>query len=468
MGKAELIFVANPSAGHLTSTMEFAKALIQHDHELFINVLVIKLPFTRYVDVYLKSLTNSQPNIRLIHIPQPEEANLPSFELIKKSIESYMIAFFDAHKPLVRDTVRDIILSRDSSGPIVGLVVDLFCPSMLDIGDEFGIPSFIYSISCTAFLNLMLHLSSRHEMSIPELSLSNPEMSIPGFVNPVPSRVFPQGVFNKYGGYDAFMQIGKGFKNCKGVVYNSFYELEPYGIESCKKENIKVYPIGPILNTNAHPNPETDRGEWDMIMKWLDDQAESSVVYLCFGSAGTFGVDQVKEIAQGLEHSGHKFLWSMRANSNLKEMLPEGFMKRIHGRGMVSIGWSPQAEILGHKAIGGFVCHNGWNSMVESIWFGVPIAALPLYAEQQLIAFTFVKELGLAVDLKFDYRGKGEIGRGEVEKGVRSLMDSENEVRKKLKNMSRIARSVGMEGGSSFNSLREFIREVRKLTNVYS
>ncbi|WCJ29231.1 UDP-Glycosyltransferase superfamily protein [Euphorbia peplus] len=462
MGKTELIFVANPSAGHLTSTMKFAEALIQHDHELFINVLVIKLPFTRYVDVYLKSLTDSQPNIRLIHIRQPAEENLPSSELINKSIESYMISFFDAHKPLVRDTVRDIIMSRDSSGPVVGLVVDLFCPSMLDIGDEFGIPSFIYSISCTTFLNLMLYLSSRHEMSIPDLSLSDLEMSIPGFVNLVPPRVFPQGVFNMDGGYDAFMQIGKGFKNCKGVVYNSFYELEPYGIESCKKGNIKVYPVGPMLNMNAHPNPETDRGKWDMIMKWLDDQAESSVVYLCFGSAGTFDVDQVKEIALGLEHSGHKFLWSMRAHNNLKEMLPEGFTKRIQGRGMVSIGWSPQAEILGHKAIGGFVCHCGWNSVVESMWFGIPIATLPLYADHQLIAFTFVKELGLAVDIKFDYSGKGEIGRGEVEKGVRSLMNSEYEVKKKVKDMSRIARSVGIEGGSSFNSLEEFIRDIKK------
>ncbi|XP_065876009.1 UDP-glycosyltransferase 71K2-like [Euphorbia lathyris] len=456
MDKAELIFISNPSAGHLTSIMEFAKALIQHDHQLFITVLVIKLPFSRYVDIYLKFLTDSQPNIQLIHIPEPD-TNIPSSQLLKKSIESYMHAFFHAHKPLVHKAVRDII-SSGARAPVVGLVVDLFCPSMLDIGDDFGIPSFIYSISCTAFLNLMLYLSTRnHQLS---LTLTDPEISIPGFLNPVPPRVFPQGMF-KDGGYEAFRQIAKGFKNCKGVVYNSFYELESYGIESCKKGNIKVYPVGPLLNRKAHPNPELDRKEWDMIIKWLDDQAESSVVYLCFGSAGSFGVEQVKEIAQALENSGHKFLWSMR-DINLKEMVPEGFMERVEGRGMVSRGWAPQAEVLSHKAIGGFVSHCGWNSVLESIWFGIPIATLPVYAEQQLIAFTLVKELGLAVDLKLDYSGHGQIGMEEIEKSVRSVMDSENEVRKKVKDMSRIAMSAGMEGGSSFNSLSEFIRDVRK------
>jgi UDP:flavonoid glycosyltransferase YjiC (YdhE family) len=33
----------------------------------------------------------------------------------------------------------------------------------------------------------------------------------------------------------------------------------------------------------------------------------------------------------------------------------------------------PQVEVLAHKAIGGFVSHRGWNSILESLCFGVPI-----------------------------------------------------------------------------------------------
>ncbi|XVF05351.1 hypothetical protein REPUB_Repub05bG0164700 [Reevesia pubescens] len=55
-------------------------------------------------------------------------------------------------------------------------------------------------------------------------------------------------------------------------------------------------------------------------------------------------------------------------------MLPEGFLERIKGRGMIC-GWEPQVEDLAHKAIGRFVSHCGWkwNSILESLWFGVPI-----------------------------------------------------------------------------------------------
>lgn len=37
----------------------------------------------------------------------------------------------------------------------------------------------------------------------------------------------------------------------------------------------------------------------------------SSVVFLCFGSLRSFGLEQVREIALGLEASGHRFLWSL-------------------------------------------------------------------------------------------------------------------------------------------------------------
>jgi len=117
--------------------------------------------------------------------------------------------------------------------------------------------------------------------------------------------------------------------------------------------------------------------------------------------------------------------------------------------------------ILAHKAIGGFVSHCGWNSILESLWHGVPIATWPLYAEQQMNAFEMVKELGLAVEISLDYKeGSDLVLAEEVERGIKRLMDGENEVREKVKEMRKKSKMAVMENGSSYRSLGALIEEL--------
>lgn len=471
MSKAELIFVPAPGVGHIVSTIEFAKTLILRDDQIQVTILVMKLPITPFIDAYTKSLTASQPNIRLIDLPQ---VDLPSSELLAKSVESYICAVIESYKPHVHKIVSDIVSSRSSSDsvPVAGIILDFFCVSMIDIGDELGLPSFIFLTSGSAFLSLMLYLPSRHQQIGAEFTFSDSDVIIPGFANPVPPRVLPGALFNKHGGYAAYITVAQRFKDAKGIIVNTFTELESHSLESLHDgQNPKIYPVGPVLNLIGHPHPDMDHSQWDKIRNWLDEQPDSSVVFLCFGSGGSFGVSQVKEIALGLKQSGYRFLWSMRVPpgedeasklKNPEEMLPEGFLEGIEGRGMVC-GWTPQVEVLAHEAIGGFVSHCGWNSILESFWYGVPIVTLPIYAEQQLNAFTLVKELGLAVELKLDYRSNGDVVKAEeVERAVRCVMESENEVRKKVKDLAGMARKAVMDGGSSSTSITELIKDLRK------
>ncbi|KAJ0027907.1 hypothetical protein Pint_36708 [Pistacia integerrima] len=181
---------------------------------------------------------------------------------------------------------------------------------------------------------------------------------------------------------------------------------------------------------------------------------------------GSFDEEQVKEIACALEQSGYRFLWSLRQPQPKGQFVaPKGFLDRTVGVGKV-IGWAPQVSILAHKAIGGFVSHCGWNSTLESIWFEVPMATWPMYAEQQFNAFEMVIELGLAVEIKMDYRKEfpGEnqmiVKSREIEKGIKKLMEDENEIRKRVKEISVKSRKTIMEGGSSFTSLGCFIDDV--------
>ncbi|MBA0761782.1 hypothetical protein Gotri_024376 [Gossypium trilobum] len=431
MKKVELIFVPAPATGHLASTVEFAKRLLCRDsfHE------VVSKCFFGCIH---QSLTALQPDgIQLIELPQ---VDLPSLDP-KKSLESFLDVFVQCYIPPVRNAVRDIVSMRCSLGEtrVAGLVLDLFCSPMIDIATDFGLPSYLYprSVSC------------------------DPEHLIPGFVNPVPTRALPSAAFCKDGGYTTYVKVAERFKDARGIIINIFEELEPYALNYFSNDqNPPLYPIGPLIELNGLSYSDSD----DKVMKWLDDQPQASVVFLCFGSMGSFKAPQVKEIAQGLEQSGFRFLWSLRVQSpqnDASEMLPEGFLETVQGRGMIC-SWAPQLKVLAYKALGGFISHCGWNSILESFWFSVSIVTWPLYAEQQLNAFKMVKELGLAVETRLNYRKDSDevVMIDEIEKAVGMVMDCGSEVRKKVKEMGEIARKSVMEGGSSFNSIGKLIEDM--------
>ncbi|TKY45641.1 Anthocyanidin 3-O-glucosyltransferase 1 [Spatholobus suberectus] len=76
-------------------------------------------------------------------------------------------------------------------------------------------------------------------------------------------------------------------------------------------------------------------------------------------------------------------------------------------------------------------------------------------------AFQMARELGLAVEIRVDYRIGGDLVRAEeVEKGVRSLMEGSDEIRRKVKEMSDKCKEALMENGSSYNNLVSLIQEL--------
>ncbi|GKV21694.1 hypothetical protein SLEP1_g31648 [Rubroshorea leprosula] len=472
MEKAELIFIPVPGIGHLVSTVELAKRLLHRDDRISVTLLSMKAPFGS-VDAYTKPLTASEPRIRLVDLPPVTH---PSLDLFTKSAEAYIYSLIEVQIPQVRKTVTDIVSSCSVSGSsrVVGLVLDFFCVPMIDIANELELPCYMFLTTNTGFLSLMMELPIRHGQNRAEVESSDPEFLIPGFVNPVPVNVLPSAMFNKFGGYTAYLKLAQRFKDTKGIIVNALEELEPYAIEYfTNSQHPPIYPVGPVLDLNGQPNPDLDIAQCDKVMKWLDDQPQSSVVFLCFGSMGSFEPPQVREIALGLEQSGYRFLWSLRLSppnnkDALEDMLPEGFLGRIGEKGMIC-EWAPQVEVLAHKATGGFVSHCGWNSILESLWYGVPIVTWPMYAEQQLNAFLMVKELGLAVELKLDYRSHGDlVMAGEIEKALHHVMDGSSEVRVRVKEMSDIAKKAIKDGGSSFLSIGRLIEDMvgKKIVDV--
>ncbi|KAF3660621.1 putative 1-acyl-sn-glycerol-3-phosphate acyltransferase 2-like [Capsicum annuum] len=81
-----------------------------------------------------------------------------------------------------------------------------------------------------------------------------------------------------------------------------------------------------------------------------------------------------------------------------------GRVIRVGDRGMVMGGWAPQAKILTHSSIDRFVSHCGWNSISESIDYGIPTIAMPMNLDQPMNAKLLV-EIGVALEVLRDENG---------------------------------------------------------------
>ncbi|CAL9013336.1 unnamed protein product [Prunus brigantina] len=439
--EAQLVFIPAPGAGHIVSTVEIAKQLVARDDQLFITILIMKLPFD-------KLFTNTDLSIshRISFV------NLPESDIDTQGLAfpSFIKTFVQGHKTHVKDAVTKL-LAKSTQAELAGFVIDI--------------------------LGFWFHLQSLHDeqgKDVAEITGWESELIVPSFINPVPAGVWP-GVTRTKEGARVFIDFAAGFRQTKGILINTFGELEPHALRSLSDGKFPtVYPVGPLLNLKSddgHVGSDQSIQKSD-ILEWLDDQPPSSVVFLCFGSMGSFGEAQVKEIACALQQSGQRFLWSLRQPepegkmgmpsdyADVKLVLPEGFLDRTAGIGKV-IGWAPQVAILAHPAVGGFVSHCGWNSTLESLWCGVPIATWPLYAEQQLNAFGLVKELGLGVEIKMDYKQDSEVvSAEEIERGIKQVMEKDSDIRARVKEISEKSKKALTEGGSSYSSLGRFLDQI--------
>ncbi|XVE78445.1 hypothetical protein DITRI_Ditri13aG0145700 [Diplodiscus trichospermus] len=464
MKKMELVFVPTPAIGHLVSHVEFAKRLLDKDDRFSVTVLLITPIFDPNTQTYAESIAASDDRLRFINLPHIEFA--PSSSKCPELRDGFY--YIESHKQLIKQSIINHVLLDSLS--FAGLVLDTFTTPMIDVANELGFPYYLFYTSGAACLSYMFHLNRRHDRGGMEFQASDAESVTPGYVNPVPSNILDLSMFDRDG---YLLNFVRRSMETKAIIINSFAELESHAVNSLLQlgKNIPIYTVGPLLELHGLSSSLCDEAQRDEIMTWLDDQPPSSVLFLCFGSFVPVSEAQTIEIAKGLEQCGHRFLWSTRIKgdasgkpnncSNMKEILPEGFLEQTKGRGLVC-GWAPQIEILAHKSIGGFVSHCGWNSILESLWYGVPILTWPMYGEQQLNAFQMVRDLGLAVELRIDYKlSEGDLVMGnEIEKAIKYLMEGDSsEVRVKVKKMSQLSKqAVRDSNGSSFIAFARLIK----------
>ncbi|TKY62639.1 Zeatin O-glucosyltransferase [Spatholobus suberectus] len=262
-------------------------------------------------------------------------------------------------------------------------------------------------------------------------------------------------------------------KFSKGTIYNTTRAIESPYMELIERtiSSKTHWALGPF-------NPlSIERGVYTrqhFSVEWLDKQEARSVMYVSFGTTTCFSEEQIKELASGLEQSKQRFIWVARDADKgdvfnedrvrSSAELPKGFEERVKGVGLVVRDWAPQLEILSHSSTGGFMSHCGWNSCMESITMGVPIAAWPVHSDQprNRVLVTEVLKVGLVVK-DWDHRDE-LVTASDVEIAVKKLMATKegDEMRQRATNLKNAILRSRDEGGVSRVELDDFIAHVTR------
>ncbi|KAI6681211.1 hypothetical protein NL676_035092 [Syzygium grande] len=460
-----VVLYSAPAIGHLTPMVELGKLLLAHRPSLSIHVL---LPSQAYdggaVSPYIAAVSAAYPSITFHHLPPTSLP--PDYSTTSPHLETLALELLCLNSP----NVHRALVSISETCRVRALVIDFFCANALPVARGLGIPCYYFFSSAAGGLAIFLHLPVLHRTTTKSFKDLDTVLRFPGLPPLLPSDI-PELVQDRNDrAYELLLESATNMLMASGIIGNTSEKLEEEAVKAIKDGKCvpdgptpPLYCIGPLVASgdggkagSGGPGNETPE-----CLTWLDSQPRESVVFLCFGSLGVFSAEQLKETATGLERSGQRFLWVVRnpatgkghkavstGEPDLDALLPEGFLERTAGRGLVVKAWAPQVAVLNHGAVGGFVTHCGWNSVLEAVCAGVPIIAWPLYAEQRQNRVFMVEAMRVALPMKEEE--DGSVSAAEVERRVRGLMGSEGEaVRERMRYLKEEAKAAVSPGGSA-------------------
>ncbi|KAG8389965.1 hypothetical protein BUALT_Bualt01G0034300 [Buddleja alternifolia] len=414
--KPHVAFLPSSGMGHILPLFQLAKHLVLH-HGFHVSFLVITTEASAAQNHFFQSAAAVSPDLSVISLPPADVSGIITGDM--RVVTQISIIARESIKPL-----KPILIDLKP----ISLIIDIFTTDAIDVCRELSIPVYSFFTASTLLLTFSLYL--------PTL-----DREVEGDRLKYAARIF----LNAWEDLD--------IDRIKALKENNFFQNIP---------TPPVYSIGPLIKDEENLTENDSE-----ILAWLDAQPCESVIYVCLGSGGTLSSKQLTELALGLEMSRQRFILVARRPTDTSasaayfnvggdenepsKYLPDGFVERVRGVGLVVPSWMPQLAVLSHPSTAVFLSHCGWNSTLESLVRGVPIIAWPLYAEQRMNASMLVEEAGVAVKVATD-GGDGVIGREEIEKVVTAVMEGEQGegIKRRAKELKESARKA-LENGCCLN-----------------
>ncbi|CAL4975235.1 unnamed protein product [Urochloa decumbens] len=359
-----VVVLTSPGAGHVAPVAEFAARLAAHHG---VTATIVTLTNLSSPD-NSSALAALPPGVSVATLPEVPLDDLP----LDAHIVTRIITAVRRALPHLRDLLRSLL--RSPAG-VAAFLADMLCPAALAVAEELGVRRHVFYPSSLTSLASLLYTPELARTTAGECRDLPEPVLIPGcampllgadLIEPVQRRADPV--------YALMVDLGLDYLRADGFIVNTFGDMER----------------GTLAVGGVVPG-------------YLTSKPDGSVLYVCFGSGGALSTRQTAELAAGLEASGQRFLWVVRLPSDKDSSagyfgtkghgdddplsyLPAGFIERTKGTGLALARSAPQVEVLGHRAVGGFLSHCGWNSTLEAVAAGVPVMAWPLFAEQRMNA----------------------------------------------------------------------------------
>ncbi|KAI3793003.1 hypothetical protein L1987_35615 [Smallanthus sonchifolius] len=333
MESATVVLYPDPTIGHLVSMVEFGKLI---HTKLSVIILIIPTP-NETAAKYINTVT---PSITFHHLP----TNIIPPDFSSDHVDR-AFGIPELYNPLVHQAL--VTISEKST--IKAVILDFFTNAAFQVSKNLlHLPTYYFFTGGASLLCVFLNIPTLHNTKDSNTNY----FDVPG-VPPIHASDLPPVIIQE----NNFINTSINMANSRGIILNTFTGFEKRAVDTLRDpEGVTppIYLIGPLIASGDDTDHEC--------LKWLKTQASKSVVFLCFGSMGVFKKQQLKEIAVGLERSGHRFLWVVHpddeneSNSGeLDDILPEGFLTGTRDKGLVVKDWAPQQAVLSHGSVGVFV-----------------------------------------------------------------------------------------------------------------
>ncbi|KAF0919062.1 hypothetical protein E2562_028282 [Oryza meyeriana var. granulata] len=310
--------------GHLVPMVELAKVFLQHG--LAATVALVKPPLdSPEFSATVARFMASNPSINFHVLPPPPPVSEGSGS--------------DATNAPLRDFLRSL--------PTVdALIIDMFCGDALDIAAELGLPAYSFFPSSASDLAVSLNLPSmRDSINTSFGELRGTIISFPGIV-PFKASELPSEILNNNEASELILHMFVRMSESRGIRVNTFESLETGALRALSdrlcipgRATPPVYCIGPLVSGGGGGDKEHE------CLRWLDAQPDHSVVFLSFGSMGTFLKKQLEEIAIGLRKSEQRFLWVVRSPRIHEQIWLSRWRSQTSTRSFRPVSWRrPRGE----------------------------------------------------------------------------------------------------------------------------